>query len=66
MAIKGQKQKIRTEKEKYEIIKPILENRASQSQVSKENHTIGHFIYMYLIMKSLDMMLENRCMVMVF
>lgn len=36
MAIKGQKQKIRTEKEKYEIIKPILENRASQNQVSKE------------------------------
>ena len=36
MAIKGQKQKIRTEKEKYEIIKPILENRASQSQVSRK------------------------------
>ena len=29
MAIKGQKQKIRTEKEKYEIIKTILENRSS-------------------------------------
>ena len=36
MATKGQKQVIRTEKEKYEIIKPVLENFKSQTQVSKE------------------------------
>lgn len=36
MATKGQKQTMRTKKEKYEIIKPILENRKSQTQVSKE------------------------------
>ena len=36
MATKGQKQKFRTENEKYEIIKPILENIKSQTQVSKE------------------------------
>ena len=42
MATKGQKQIIRTEKEKYEIIKPILENFKSQNQVSKEtNINIG-------------------------
>ena len=36
MATKGQKQVIRTEKEKYKIIKPIIENFKSQTQVSKE------------------------------
>lgn len=36
MATKGQKQTIRTEKEKYEIIKPIIQNEKSQTQVSKE------------------------------
>jgi len=36
MATKGQKQVIRTEKEKYEIINPVLENFKSQTQVSKE------------------------------
>lgn len=36
MATKGQKQVIRTEKEKYKIIKPVLENFKSQTQVSKE------------------------------
>ena len=36
MAKKGQKQTFRTESEKYEIIKPILENIKSQTQVSKE------------------------------
>ena len=36
MAIKGQKKIFRTENEKYEIIKPILENVKSQTQVSKE------------------------------
>ena len=36
MATKGQKQVIRTEKEKYEIIKTVLENFKSQTQVSKE------------------------------
>ena len=36
MATKGQKQVIRTEKEKYEIIKPVLENFKSQTQVLKE------------------------------
>ena len=36
MATKGQKQIFRTENEKYEIIKPILENIKSQTQVSKE------------------------------
>lgn len=36
MATKGQKQIFRTENEKYEIIKPILENVKSQNQVSKE------------------------------
>ena len=37
MATKGQKQVIRTEKEKYEIINPVLENFKSQTQVSKES-----------------------------
>ena len=36
MATKGQKQIFRTENEKYKIIKPILENIKSQTQVSKE------------------------------
>lgn len=36
MAKKGQKQTIRTENEKYEIIKPIISNEKSQAQVSKE------------------------------
>ena len=36
MATKGQKQIFRTENEKYEIIKPILENIKSQKQVSNE------------------------------
>ena len=36
MAKKDQKQTFRTESEKYEIIKPILENIKSQTQVSKE------------------------------
>ncbi|HPE14252.1 MAG TPA: helix-turn-helix domain-containing protein [Bacilli bacterium] len=36
MAKKGQKQMIRTENEKYEIIKPIINNEKSQSQVSRE------------------------------
>ena len=36
MVTKGQKQIFRTENEKYEIIKPILENIKSQNQVSKE------------------------------
>ena len=36
MATKGQKQIFRTENEKYEIIKPILENIKSQTRVSKE------------------------------
>ncbi len=42
MATKGQKFKQRTAKEKYEIIKPILDNLKSQTQVSKEtNINIG-------------------------
>ncbi len=48
MAIKGQKQKIRTEKEKYEIIKPILENRASQSQVSRKTGINVGLIYQWV------------------
>ena len=40
MATKGQKQIFRTENEKYEIIKPILENIKSQTQVSKETGKI--------------------------
>ena len=38
MATKGQKFKQRTAEEKYEIIKPILENLKSQTQVSKDNN----------------------------
>ena len=36
MAKKGQTQIIRTKNEKYEIIKPIINNEKSQTQVSKE------------------------------
>ena len=38
MATKGQKFKQRTAEEKYEIIKPILDNLKSQTQVSKDNN----------------------------
>lgn len=42
MALKGQKQLIRSKEEKYEIIKPIIEGIKSQSQDTKQyNINIG-------------------------
>lgn len=38
MATKGQKFNQRTALEKYEIIKPIIDNLKSQTQVSKDNN----------------------------
>ena len=48
MATKGQKQVIRTKKEKYEIIKPVLENFKSQTQVSKETGINVGLIFQWL------------------
>ena len=60
MVTKGQKQIFRTENEKYEIIKPILENIKSQNQVSKETGIniqaqAGAYGSHYDIMKNFDL-----------
>lgn len=59
MATKGQKQVIRTEKEKYEIIKPVLENFKSQTQVSKEPGINVGLIFQW-IKKICELKKENK------
>ena len=48
MATKGQKQIFRSANEKYEIIKPILENIKSQNQVSKETEINVGLIFQWV------------------